>query len=414
MEMKKEILSVIGLSVISSAVAAPLFNVVQSPNSSAFTVSTTIAGHTYPAAGIRLNTPGYELVDVVGFLPAPQCVRQANGYCTFSVSNTMPKTFGYAGSGGTALNLTLCLNGKGPQSCQDFTLPANPHYLYVTNYSTSQVSACTLDVAGLITSCSDAGGDAVLAGSLPQGIALNASETMAYITQGFGGPFVYQCAINTNGSFNSCQKKTVSSPAGAGTTYGMIALNSLNTLAYIFDSTHVNVLACPLMAGAFGENCTNTGASGFSSSLSGITLDSDNSHAYLADYSLNTVTVCNVNGASFSNCIAKSGGSSFTFDGPGGVALNKTGNILYVTSYFSNTVYGCSTAPNNTTRFNSCFVASSSVNEAWDIALNASNSMAYVTNYGNTTYQCPVQADGTFGTCVVQTGFSDAVGVAVG
>ncbi len=44
-------------------------------------ISTTIPNHVYPAAGIRVNTPGYILQG---------CTPGSNGYCLFAVSNTLP------------------------------------------------------------------------------------------------------------------------------------------------------------------------------------------------------------------------------------------------------------------------------------------------------------------------------------
>ncbi len=44
-------------------------------------ITTAIPNHTYPAAGIKLNTSGYLLEG---------CVANNNGYCLFSVSNTAP------------------------------------------------------------------------------------------------------------------------------------------------------------------------------------------------------------------------------------------------------------------------------------------------------------------------------------
>ncbi|WP_133136304.1 hypothetical protein [Legionella rowbothamii] len=44
-------------------------------------ISTTIFNHVYPAAGIKINTPGYSLSG---------CTPYNNGYCLFSVSNTLP------------------------------------------------------------------------------------------------------------------------------------------------------------------------------------------------------------------------------------------------------------------------------------------------------------------------------------
>ncbi len=47
-------------------------------------ISTVVANHTYPAAGIKINTPNYTL--------GSGCTPLANGFCSFSVSNTKPAT----------------------------------------------------------------------------------------------------------------------------------------------------------------------------------------------------------------------------------------------------------------------------------------------------------------------------------
>lgn len=76
------------------------------------TIKTTITNHTYPFAGIRINTPGF----------TPQnCTPISNGYCLFSVSNTVPAnifisknsgyTIGGSISGLTASGLVLQNNG---------------------------------------------------------------------------------------------------------------------------------------------------------------------------------------------------------------------------------------------------------------------------------------------------------------
>jgi hypothetical protein len=55
-------------------------------------ITTTIPNHTYPSAGIKINTPGYTLSG---------CTMTANGYCLFTVSNTMPATIGITNSNNT-------------------------------------------------------------------------------------------------------------------------------------------------------------------------------------------------------------------------------------------------------------------------------------------------------------------------
>ncbi len=47
-------------------------------------IRTLIPHHRYPIAGIKINTPGYRVL-------ANQCTPNSNGYCLFSVSDTVPK-----------------------------------------------------------------------------------------------------------------------------------------------------------------------------------------------------------------------------------------------------------------------------------------------------------------------------------
>ncbi len=90
------------------------FNVASS--GSALSINTTIPHHTYPFAGIRINTKGYSLTGI-----GTQCSNAGNGFCLFSVSDTQPVMISFAGGAGQ-LSVTLCLNGKGPLSCQNYTL----------------------------------------------------------------------------------------------------------------------------------------------------------------------------------------------------------------------------------------------------------------------------------------------------
>lgn len=96
------------------AASGLLFNV--SASSLKLTISTTVAGHTYPAAGIKLNTSGYVLDNT-----NPGCTMSPNGYCLFPVSDTAPASINISGPSGT-VHFILCLNGKGPLSCQNYSL----------------------------------------------------------------------------------------------------------------------------------------------------------------------------------------------------------------------------------------------------------------------------------------------------
>ena len=92
-------------------------------------ITTTIPNHSYTNAGIKINTTGYSLKNA-----GTDCVPISNGYCLFSVSDTSTKAISLTGSTGN-VNMTLCLNGAGPLSCQNATIAitAGPKNAYIAN-----------------------------------------------------------------------------------------------------------------------------------------------------------------------------------------------------------------------------------------------------------------------------------------
>ena len=68
-------------------------------------IFTTAANHTYPFAGIRINTPGFTPHD---------CTPISNGYCLFSVSNAAPASIFISKNSGYAIGGTISgLMGSG-------------------------------------------------------------------------------------------------------------------------------------------------------------------------------------------------------------------------------------------------------------------------------------------------------------
>ncbi len=377
---------------------------------SSLSITTTIPNHTYPYAGIKINTKGYSLTHV-----GTQCSDAGNGFCLFSVSDTMPVTMGVTGSAGQ-FSATLCLNGKGPFSCQRFDdlMLGMPRFAYIGNFSESpSVVLCSLNAnTGAIQACQDSGGG-VPPSFGSNGIVFNNSGRNVFITGDGDTHLVYQCSVNPmNGMFYACSSTDITL-AGYAPEYGMIALNPANTLAYIGDNSG-RIIVCPIVNNVIQNSCANTGATGVNTSVSGLTLNKAGTTAYVANYSPARITVCSVNGTSFSSCIAKTGGSPITFTEPGDVALNNAETIVYITDYDVGKVYGCSTTPNNTSTFSSCFVAVSGIPNAWGIALNASNTVAYVSDFSSNLYTCPILNTGVFGTCKVSASVLEGTGIALG
>jgi hypothetical protein len=65
-------------------------------------ITTAAPNHTYPAVGIKINTPGYALGNL-----GLDCAPSGNGYCLFSVSNTQSATISISKSRGYFISGTI-------------------------------------------------------------------------------------------------------------------------------------------------------------------------------------------------------------------------------------------------------------------------------------------------------------------
>jgi hypothetical protein len=335
-------------------------------------------------------------------------------------------------SGAASANIALC---KG-SSCTTASSPLNvsvtpvtvptgptpPKYLYVINaYSSPPASVCTLDgTSGAILSCQDAGGESVF-GVIPlQGIVINNTNTVAFISNANGSnltPYTYQCQIDPSShTFSACTSTTITSPTGYTPYEGMLGINSTSTIAYLTDNAG-RVLACPIVSNAINGTCVNTGAAPISTNVASVVVNKAGTTAYIGNYNSPTgVEVCAANGSSFTGCVNKTGGNvgatPFTFQTVGGPALNYQENTVYIPDFSGSKVYGCSTTPSGATTFANCFVANST-NPAFNVVINATNTVAYLSNYGTNVYTCPILPDGTFPTCTTTTFTGDTVGLAL-
>lgn len=301
-----------------------------------------------------------------------------------------------------------CTTATTPLNVSTSSGPSIAKFAYITEgYGGSPyVSLCSLDpTTGSILSCQNAGGDSVLstAGGLA-GIVLNSDGTVAYMTNASDTyNTVFQCTINqTTKEFDTCTSTAITSPTYLP-YYGQLALNHAGTTAYLVNYGTNEVFACPIVSGAITNNCVNTNASGITQSLVQIALNQDDSVAYIGSFG--GVVRCNVSGTSFSACSSVTGDGSISFSSPTGVALNNTGSKIYVANDAApNNIYVCSTTMSGS-NFSSCTLAYSSLPSAsWAITLNAANSVAYITDYINTTYTCSISAiDGTFSSCLAST-----------
>lgn len=393
------LLCLLSQTLSANAASGSLFNVTYQNNSLAIT--STVTNHVYSFAGIKVNTAGFSL--------AGGCQNTSNGYCLFTASNKQAANIAVTGSG-SQLSLTLCLDGRSRLSCQNYSVSTGsanttPRFAYAGNFSgLPAIVVCNMNPDGSIiqSSCTDAGGGSVLPGGV-SGIAIR--NNIAYITNSQSVPNVYTCAVTANGLFTSCLANTISTPSNYLAIYGWIALSPDNQTAYIPDTNlSGQVLSCPVSNGTVGPNCTVEAATiGLGSFSAGITMNAAGNIVYIATGSSN-VLVCDINNGVFSNCTTKTGDGTNNFSYTGGVALNNTGSILYVTDNVEGNVFACSPTTVNPSShlFSSCFVATV-IPSAYGITLNAANTMAYVTDFGSNIYACPIQNDGSFGTCTPYT-----------
>jgi hypothetical protein len=255
-----------------------------------------------------------------------------------------------------------------------------------------------------------------------KGVVVNNAGTVAYLSNANGSPstpYTYQCQIDPIlHTFTSCTTTTVTTPAGYTPYEGLLALNSTNTIIYLTDNVG-RILACPISSNTISGICVDTGASPISSNVTTVAINKADTIAYIGNFNNpSNAEVCAVNGSTFSNCVSKSGGSvngvPFTFQSVAGVAFNNTEQIIYLSDFNAQIIYGCSTIPSNATTFENCFVASSSVGASiYDVVINQANTVAYLTDYSTSVFTCPISANGTFSACTQTTLASATTGLAL-
>lgn len=390
-------------------------------------IATTIPNHLYQQAGIKILTPGYSIQNT-----GVDCKLASNGYCLFSVSKSQPHSIALSGPSGN-LEMILCLNGAGPVSCQHFeNIRFTPTtYAYIVGNSSRQVTSCLVDPGtGDLGTCATATQSFMLPFQ-PKGIALNKSATKVYINAlqaayRAGGSSITACDVDSQtGLFSNCSSVNPPSPSYLSTQHAFITLNPDGSQIFLPNDrslqTTTRVAACSTNISGGTLNCTDTGATTAASQLTGIALNQAGTVAYIGGAGGGVipgrVAVCDVNGTTFSNCIDKTGDNNLvSFGSIYGLAVNKTSSIVYVVDQGNQKIYGCSTTPNNTAYFDSCFETTEPTPDNFTgIALNAENTFAYITNDNLTVYTCPINVNGSFGTCTTTVAsFGMSYGIALG
>ena len=349
----------------------PLFNVTSTGLT--LTLKTTYPNHVYTEAGIKLITPEYSLAN-----PDQDCIQIANGYCSFSVSNSAEKTISLHGKSGQ-VTANVCLNATAPVSCQYYTSAIS--YAYVANYSAPSVSSCTLN-NGTPISCTAANPTSGF--TQPTQIVLNNARTRAYISNANS---ISVCII-TDGLLASCALYDPTNSIQGGTG---IALNNTESRAYISNNTNNTISICSIDKGSI-DSCTNYANDTFHKP-SGIALKNMENRIYVLNYENNTVSSCEINNGILGSCNP----TSTIFNGPQGITLNSPGTRAYIANGNSSTVSVCSIDNGS---LDSCTPYSDPTFDGCDgIALNADETVAYVANFNNSTLSVCSIDQGVFNSC---------------
>ena len=255
-------------------------------------------------------------------------------------------------------------------------------FAFIVNYGNSTVTQCSVS-GGVLSSCTNSGATGL---SKPRAITLNSTGTIAFITNENNNT-VTQCSVS-GGVLSSC---TNSGATGLSRPSG-IALNSIGAIGLVTNWTSKSVALCSVNGGVL-SNCANSSAIALTSPT-GITLNLDGTTAFITNFESATVTKCSISGNTLSNC-ADSGATNLA--GPQAIALNSTGTFAFITNAFSNLVTRCSV---NGDILSNCIDSGATVlSGPRGISLNSAGTFAFISNYNNGTItQCKVNG-GTLSNC---------------
>lgn len=368
---------------------------------SVLNLTTTIPHHFYPNAGIKFKTPGYALTS---------CRQGADGFCLFSVSDTMPASLVVNGPKGMP-SAILCLQGEGPLSCQNYEFSMTsgiPRFLYIADSSVQDLRRCSLDPnTGAITSCTD-----VPVPSFPTDVAFNPAGTFAYVTTPSNNS-VYVCNVNTTtGDFSNC---TVTGDAFFVNPLA-VALSPAGTFAYVGESDNF-ITKCTVSqtTGAL-SNCVFNAV--FFSPITGITFNSAGTEAYVGTFDLVNCPVDPVTGDfNFALCNFGDNNPNNNFINATWAALNPSDTTAYVVNQGTNSILQCSIFAPTGELFNCASTGKTSTgnfafNNPYGIAMSSPGTTVYITNNSTQVVKCSVAANGALTGCdVTGPSFGNALGI---
>lgn len=224
--------------------------------------------------------------------------------------------------------------------------------------------------------------------------------SFAYLSGGLS----YVCELLSEGGFEPCADSGFESAQSYST-----AFNSNVSTGYVTVLSPGTVYVCPVNEDHSFGTCVTSGVSFTGLGPVGVALNPANTRAYVTNVVASTVSVCTIqSNGTFSGCV-DSGVVSPPFDSPEGIAINAAGTIAYVVNNMGNSISLCP-INSSTGTFNSTCTSFTSASFPFSnpnmITLNAAGTFAYIPNEANFVSVCPIQADGSLGTCVDSGGSS--------
>lgn len=415
--MKKNVVTVsilLTLFFCQVSLASSFFNIAVS--GPVLSISSALPSHTYPSAGIKINTSKYSINS--------GCIPNANGYCIFSVNSTTPANIVVNGPTGS-INATLCLNGQGPLSCQNYNLPIVTTTAYIVNAGNNTVSICPVSHDGSLDHCNVFTGNGTF--NDPLSIAINNAGTIAYIANFTNTISI--CPINSNGSFGICTATTGSGPGAFNTSTGT-ALSPSGAYLYVTNFNSGNgdgsVSICPIQGdGMLGICNTATNGSGNFAYPQAVTVNAAGTYIYVpGSANVISLSICalNANTGAIGSCELATGSGPAPNPGfliPEGLSFNAAESFAYIgnvgnSGSLDNFVSICPVHNDGT--FGSCTITDGndingdatfnfSADQEINLFMGSASHYGYIPNDGNNTVSiCPINSDGSLGICTTSDG----------
>lgn len=253
-----------------------------------------------------------------GDIDSSTCVETTGFNVPFGISFNPAQTLAYvANEGGTNISKCSFASDNSLTNCQStgsFTEPANVAinpantsiaYVGTFDFLNPRVFKCTIIANGDLTACTSTGSSILF----PNTITLNASGTVAYITNNSGATV---CQIANNGDLTGCGFQD----AGGIIFARNLAINPAGTLAYITGISPL-VTKCTITSGNLTA-CASTSDIVTSGFAEFIAINASETLAYVSTSNPSQLFKCAINAnGELTNCAATANGMNID----GGIAL---------------------------------------------------------------------------------------------